>query len=226
MKTKLEAMLKAYRDGERGPIEYHDLANLLVEQGNAEFDAGLLGVGYLVDGTNVHPSRVTVLRATAPVQAQEPVADKLSYDAQIDEWAIEKSNLEREIEELKSRAPVQPVTVPDIFEQVRFRFFKDLNSEERKKVFKAFGVWPGDGEGKNIPHVWETLLLRSIFSTAAPAAQGDAKELTDDEIVRAVRSVGVDTHPSKFGFIDEQIEGMSVTVLRQVIAAIAAKAAS
>lgn len=58
---------------------------------------------------------------------------------------------------------------------------------------------------------------------SAPAAQGDAKELTDKEIVQAVRSVGVDTHPSKFG-LKEQIEGMSVTVLRQVIAAIAAKA--
>ena len=39
------------------------------------------------------------------MQAQEPWIDKLSYDAQVDEWAIEKSNLEREIEELKSRAP-------------------------------------------------------------------------------------------------------------------------
>ena len=94
MKTKLEAMLTAYRNGDRGPIEYHDLANLLVEEGDgqvylnavdaaaadvtrgdkqrgsAEFDAALLGVGYLVDGVHVHPSRVTVFTAS-PVQ---PVA--------------------------------------------------------------------------------------------------------------------------------------------------------
>lgn len=65
-----------------------------------------------------------------------------------------------------------------------------------------------------------------LGATAAPAAQGDAKELTNAQIAEAVRSVGVDTHPSKFGFADEQIEGMSVTVLRQVIAAIATKSAS
>lgn len=128
----------------------------------------------------------------------------------------------------KARAalPVAPVQAqePESFEQVRFRFFKGLNTEERKKVFKAFGVWPGDSEGKNIPHAWETLLLRSIFAIAAPVAQADSKELTDSQISEAVRSVGVDTHPSKFGFADEQIEGMSVAVLRQVIEAIAAKA--
>ena len=85
-------------------------------------------------------------------------------------------------ERMLSASPAAPeahsyaVAVPDGFEQVRFRFFKDLNTDERKKVFKAFGVWPGDDEGKNIPHVWETLLLRSIFNIAAPAALGDAKD--------------------------------------------------
>lgn len=46
--------------------------------------------------------------AAAPqVVADEQWIDKLTYDAQVDEWAIEKSNLEREIEALKSCAPVQ-----------------------------------------------------------------------------------------------------------------------
>jgi len=39
---------------------------------DATEDAELFGIGYLVDGVNVHPSRVTVLRPASPMQAQEP----------------------------------------------------------------------------------------------------------------------------------------------------------
>ena len=51
---------------------------------DATESAELFGIGYLVDGVNVHPSRVTVLRpsiAAAPVQAQEPVKLRV-WDAQ------------------------------------------------------------------------------------------------------------------------------------------------
>lgn len=128
-------------------------------------------------------------------------------------------------------ASVQPVAVPDGAVEPTFMTEDQGRAWAWKDVKKDVGTegWTAGDNGNYFGffvHGWN---YRGQFEKqrhAAPAAQGDAKELTDDEIVQAVRSVGVDTHPSKFGFIDEQIEGMGVTVLRQAIAAIAAKAAS
>lgn len=146
-------------------------------------------------------------------------------------------------------APVQPVAVPDGSKPIApahcpitgRKFWGNIDHPERGLV----ATYGGPFDTYSIPYLSDDNELRverfdqdagdwveggepcGWYSdeqpAIAPAAQGDAKELTDKEIVQAVRSVGVDTHPSKFGF-KEQIEGMSVTVLRQVIAAIAAKA--
>jgi hypothetical protein len=114
-------------------------------------------------------------------------------------------------------APVQPV-VPD-----GYAVLQSLHAALSKRRAEQ-DQYAREGMLKAINTVEREMM--KYGKRAAPAAQGDAKGLTDDEIVQAVRSVGVDTHPSKFGFIDEQIEGMSVTVLRQAVAAIATKAAS
>lgn len=195
-------------------------------------------------------------RASAPVQAQEPVAIAAKRllacvnerkDAEISfttaEGHTEYDRARHQLQKALS-APVQPVAVPDgtiTLTGHQLRMALDLISpgipwdrdeldddltfgirqheDDDGKVSTGMCCWNDDTDG--------VLPLDGEYEApAAPAAQGDAKELTDDEIVQAVRSVGVDTHPSKFGFSEEQIEGMSVTVLRQVIAAIAAKAAS
>lgn len=137
----------------------------------------------------------------------------------------------------KPVAPVQPVAVPDgsiVLSGHQLRMALDLinpgGPDERDELEDElmFGIrqhrdddgkvstdmccWNGDTDG--------VLPMNGEYeSPTAPAAQGDAKELTDDEIVQAVHSVGVDTHPSKFGFAAEQIEGMSVPVLRCILAA-------
>lgn len=61
MKTKLEAMLKAYREGERGPIEYHELANLLVEQGDGRvyLDAVDAAAAHTMQQDALYPRHVT-----------------------------------------------------------------------------------------------------------------------------------------------------------------------
>lgn len=68
--------------------------------------------------------------------------------------------------------------------------------------------------------------LKTLCDFAAPAPLARVIDLSDSQIVEALHSVGIDTHPSKHGFNVEQIEGMSITTLRQAIAAISAKAAS
>ena len=128
-------------------------------------------------------------------------------------------------------APVQPVAAPDdavlkkALIAIRDRCHGigiRISDDVEKMAIAALAAPAAQGDAVKL----ECCGLTEFCERAACPAQGDAKELTDDEIVQAVRSVGVDTHPSKFGFLDEQIQGMSVTVLRQVIAAIAAKAAS
>lgn len=180
--------------------------------------------------------------AAAPVQAQEPVAYIWSVNGMVKTGG---DSIFDDREKFYS-APVQPVAVPD------GPSAEDYSDMLRDFFFRhAAGGYNDEGGLVPLETAKDKLewIVNEAIQHAAPAAQGDAvkleccgstefceraacpaqgdaKELTDDEIVQAVRSVGVDTHPSKFGFIDEQIQGMSVTVLRQVIAAIAAKAAS
>lgn len=106
---------------------------------DATESAELFGIGYLVDGVNMHPSRVTVLRpstATAPTQEQEPAAYTAgSHDIfeLIREWAHKPEGERYEaarkiigyvnstytagVSDGKflgaTSAPVQPVAVPD-----------------------------------------------------------------------------------------------------------------
>lgn len=110
-------------------------------------------------------------------------------------------------------APVQPVAMPHGWKITR---------ESGYVVVKKIGVG-GYATTKNDENIASSILFHLASDMLAiHASQEDSKELTDSQIVEAVRSVGVDTRPSKFGFADEQIEGMSVTVLRQVITAITA----
>lgn len=47
----------------------------------------------------------------------------------------------------------------EAFEQIRFRFFKDLVEAERLKLLKVLGVLPAD-YAESMPHAWELKLLR------------------------------------------------------------------
>lgn len=169
---------------------------------------------------SIDKNDVRYVRAATPVQAQKPVALLTLGGIDGDEYGDNDSEVvsSKAVEKLQEQlvrgqnpvvlelfagaSPARPVAVPD--------------------GWKLVPLDPTTGMINALYHDGYTEMLDA--APAAPAAQGDAKDLTDDEIVQAVRSVGVDTHPSKFGFSEEQIEGMSVTVLRQVIAAIAAKA--
>ena len=83
--TELSKMLEEYRAGERELPTYDELAALprvfqsaeqneqLARDAQAVLDAEMMGVGFLVDGVSVHPSRVTVLLPTA---APQVVADE------------------------------------------------------------------------------------------------------------------------------------------------------
>lgn len=129
-----------------------------------------------VDGLDVLAEVVQRIRAVAfpaaPLQAQEQWIDKLTYGAQVDEWAIEKSNLEREIEVLKSRAPVQPVAVPDGWK---------LASEAIKSAI--YGI-TGPGFLVRLDELdIAKIISDEIPFCAAPAAQGDTITLTRDELV-------------------------------------------
>jgi hypothetical protein len=59
--------------------------------------------------------------------------------------------------------------LPD--EQIRFRFFKNLNDAQRLAVFKAFGVYP-DNCNESLNHIIERRLLDAILKRkpAAPSA--------------------------------------------------------
>jgi len=89
--TELSKMLQEYCAGERGMPTYDELAALidaptrvrvfqsaeqneqLARDAQAILDAEMLGIGFLVDGVSIHPSRVTVLR---PAAAPQVVADE------------------------------------------------------------------------------------------------------------------------------------------------------
>ncbi|MDN2716123.1 hypothetical protein [Janthinobacterium sp. SUN120] len=55
---------------------------------------------------------------------------------------------------------------------------------------------------------------------------GDAKVLTDDEIVSVLHSLGIDTHPSKYGFPETQVSATNVPGIRRLLTACAAIATS
>lgn len=118
------------------------------------------------------------------------------------------------VKAMTTSAPVQPVAVPDVWTCTRMH---DMGTIKDAK---------GDFIAQCYYQVMKTLTDRHNAAIAAPAAQGDAKELKEDEIVQVLHLQGVDTNPSKYGFGVEQVSAMSVTTLRQVLAAIAAKAAS
>lgn len=44
-------------------------------------------------------------------------------------------------------------------------------------------------------------------------------ELTDDEIVKVLASLGIDTYPSKYGFPELQVSATSVPTIRDIVAA-------
>lgn len=160
--------------------------------------------------------------AAAPVQAQEQCIDKLTYDAQVDEWAIEKGNLEREIEELKSRAPVHPVAVPD------GPYTFPIGEDGEYMIL--------DKDGQQVGTVLYYHAAKVIAAAlAAPAAQGDAIE---GELTKIVKSGAEKDLPGFLEWIADRLvyvhsENNNVdyvqtlrTRAKQLRAAIAAKAES
>lgn len=99
----------------------------------------------------------------------------------------------------------------------------DLGDSQIEEIYRtAFNGAPGAARSAPKPPPLVVAFARAVIN----AVRGGSKQLTDEQIVEALHSVGIDTHPSKNGFNVEQIEGMSITTLRQAIAAISAKAAS
>ena len=54
------------------------------------------------------------------------------------------------------------------------------------------------------------------------AAQSDAMELSNDEIVSVLHSLGIDTYPSKYGFPEIQVSATNIPGIRRILAACAA----
>jgi hypothetical protein len=67
------------------------------------------------------------------------------------------------LDELESAAPVSAGLSDG---EIRFRFFKDMNSEQRLAVFKAFGVYPDDCT-ERLNHSIESRLLDAILKRGA-----------------------------------------------------------
>ena len=63
--------------------------------------------------------------------------------------------------------------------------------------------------------------LRSALIAAHPA-NGAQAGLSDEQIVTALHSLGVDTYPSKFGFSTLQVSATSVPTIRQLVELLAA----
>jgi hypothetical protein len=74
------------------------------------------------------------------------------------QWLKEKERADRAEGALKTKKTD--------FEQIRFRFFKDLIPSERLKVFKAFGIYP-DNCNERVNHGIETMMLRRLLSSTA-----------------------------------------------------------
>lgn len=51
----------------------------------------------------------------------------------------------------------------------------------------------------------------------AKALTDEAEHLSDDEIVKALHSIGVDTYPSKYGFHALQVSATSVPTIRKIV---------
>lgn len=179
----------------------------LARDAQAILDAEMIGVGFLVDGVSVHPSRVTVLRpqGVAHVRNLELVINRLETISQNNTDAPRTLADEALIcaRAALAAAPVQPVAAPD----------GDPVAWMRKRDITELVCCEPEDDG------WTPLF-------AAPAAQGDGKdgayefaakviELFDDATMRA----------------DYMLDaGECASIIRALksteIAAIAAKAAS
>lgn len=76
--------------------------------------------------------------------------------------------------------------------------------------------------------VRETRLLARIAELEAQQTDApvNVPSLTDDEIVRVLHSLAIDTYPSKYGFPERQVSATNVPMIRKIVAAYLAAAPS
>lgn len=84
-----------------------------------------------------------------------------------------------------------------------------LTDEQKDAIYNA---WRAKGDAVSYGDLMDAV-ERAVLAQTAPVVP----ELSDDEIVKVLHSLGVDTYPSKYGFPSLQVSATSVEVLRGVI---------
>lgn len=177
-------------------------------------DAEMHGIGFLVDGVGVDPSRVTVLRPAAPVQpvavpdGVNPIAPAICPITGRKFWG----NIDH-----PERGLVATYGGP--FDTYSIPYLSDDNELRVERFDQDAGDWVEGGE----PCGWYSDEQPAI----APAAQGDAKEVTDERA--EFENVYQLTTVTKNGWDGERYSNTMVEFAWggwKARAAIAAKAAS
>lgn len=119
----------------------------------------------------------------------------------------------------KFHAPAQPATVPDGWKLLPIWPTPEMLSAIAGTDYLRLHA----SKQKAERNAYDKLI--SVAPTA-PTAQGDAMELSNDEIVSALHSLGIDTYPSKYGFPETQVSATNIPGIRRVLAACAAIATS
>lgn len=61
--------------------------------------------------------------------------------------------------------------------------------------------------------------LARALAQPAPVSAVNVPELSDDEIVKVLHSLAIDTYPSKYGFPETQVSATNVPMIRKIVAA-------